>query len=171
MDKTKFHFMYSDDYCYKRIKECETFFRNKYNVENEILEINEIERKFPEKQNFFYQTIMETKMKESMRDKLLKINNNIYCRAVFSELFESIKKDGIEQLQQIPFVFKACKKSAKVSADGGNKGFVECVNHLLGKEIFFDTTFNQAMPKLTNPKTEIFPKYLAILEKYENILQ
>lgn len=171
MDKTKFYFMYSNDYCYKRIKECEAFFRNKYNVENEILEINEIERKFPEKQNFFYQTIMETQMEQKNLDKILKINANLYCRAVFSELFESIKKDGIEQQQQIPFVFIACKKSAKVSVDGGNKGFVECVNHLLGKEIFFDTTFNQAMPKLTNPKTEIFPKYLAILEKYENILQ
>lgn len=168
--KTKFAYMYSNDYCYKRIKKCEEFFRNNYNVENEILEINEIERKFPEKQNFFYQTIMETNMKAGMQKKLLEINNNVYCRAVFSELFESIIKDGIEQQQQISFVFKGCKDYAKISIEGNN-GFVDCINHLLGKEQFFYENFNSAMQKLTNPKTDIFPKYLAILEKYENILQ
>lgn len=170
MNKTKFHFMYSDDYCYKRIKECEFFFRMNYKVENEFLELSEIERQFPELDNLFYNTIQTTKMTETNKQKLLKINEHVYCRAVFSELFKSIKEDGIEQLQQIPFVFKTCKQKANVIIPG-NTGFVECVNHLLGEEKFFDTTFNQAMPKLSNPENDIIPKYLKILKKYENILQ
>ena len=48
-NKTKFRLMYSDDYCYRRIKESEAFFRTNYNVENEFLELSEVERQFPEK--------------------------------------------------------------------------------------------------------------------------
>ena len=162
--------MYSDDYCYKKIKEAEAFFRAHYNVENDYLEISEIERKFPKEDNMFYNTIMETKtLNENGRNKLIKINQNLYCRAVFAELFKSIKEDGIEESQQIPFVFITCKENANVEIKG-NSAFAECVNHICGESKFTDTTFNQALPKLTNPKTEIQPKYLKILKKYENIL-
>ena len=170
MDKTKFHFMYSNDYCYKRIKECEAFFRNNYNVENEILEINEIEKKFPEKQNFFYQTIMETQMDQKNFDKILKINANLYCRAVLSDFLKSIKENGIDEIQQIAFVFVTCKSKAKVDIVG-NTAFSMCVSHIFGSPDYTPEKFNSSIQKLTNPKTEIFPKYLAILEKYENILQ
>lgn len=168
--KTKFKYLYSDDYCYKRIKECEFFFRMNYKVENEFLELSEIEKQFQEFDNLFYNTIQITKMSETNKQKLLKINEIVYCRAVFSELFESIKKDGIEQLQQIPFVFKACKQKANVIIPG-NTGFVECINNLLGKSEYTDTTFNQALSKLRDPENDIIPKYLKILKKYENILQ
>ena len=168
--KVKFNYMYSDDYCYKKIKEAEAFFRAHYNVENDYLEISEIERKFPKEDNMFYNTIMETKtLNENGRNKLIKINQNLYCRAVFAELFKSIKEDGIEESQQIPFVFITCKENANVEIKG-NSAFAECVNHICGESKFTDTTFNQALPKLTNPKTEIQPKYLKILKKYENIL-
>lgn len=169
-NRLKFIYLYSDDYSYKRIKEAEAFFRAQHNVENDYLELSEIERKFPEKDNMFYNTIMETKtINEDGRNKLIKINHNLYCRAVFAELFKSIKEDGIEQSQQISFVFKICKENANVEIKG-NTAFAECVNHIYGKTKFTDTTFNQALPKLKNPKTVIQPKYLKILEKYENIL-
>ena len=168
-NKTKFNFMYSNDYCYKRIKECENFFRTNYNVENEILEFSEIERQFPETDNLFYHSIQKTKMSESNKQKLLEINKHVYCRAVFSELFNTIKEDGIEELQQIPFVFKACKQRANVSVIG-NTGFVDCINNLLGKSEYTDTTFNQALSKLNDPENDIMQKYLKILKKYENIL-
>ncbi len=168
--KRRFGVMYSDDYCYRRIKEAEAFFRANFNVEDDILELTEIERKFPENDNYFYDTIMKTKgLSEINKKKLLAYNANPYCRAVFSELFELVKKNGVEKgcLQQIPFVFKACQIKTKLT--GGNTGFSECVNFLLGKSEYTDTTFNQAMPKLENPKVDIFPKYLKILEKFENI--
>lgn len=169
--KIKFDCMFSNDYCYKRLKEAESFFRTHYNVENDYLELSEIEKKFPEKNNMFYNTIQKTKLNEDSKKKLLKINENIYCRAVFSDLFNLIIKDKkIEQLQQIPFVFITCKTNAKVDIKG-NTGFAECINTLLEKSVYYDTTFNQAIPKLTNPKTDILPKYLNIFEKYENILQ
>ena len=174
--KRKFDYLYSDDYCYKRIKECEFFFRTHYNVEDEILEISETERKFPKTDNFFYKTIMEVDFEgpdaEINRDTLLAINDNIYCRAVFSELFNLVKEEGIDELQQIPFVFKACKLNAKVEKIKGNKPFSECINHLCKGEFKYSPeSFNQALPKLKNPEDEIRPKYLALLKKYENILQ
>lgn len=168
--KRKFKYMYSDDYCYKRIKEAEVFFRTNYNVENDCLEISEVERQFPEEDNFFYKTIMETKMTESNKSKLLTYNANVYCRAVFSELFKLVKDEGIQigNLQQIPFVFKDCQNQTKLL--GGNTGFSQCVNHLLGKSGYTDTTFNQAKQKHVDPRNEISPMYLKILKKYENIL-
>lgn len=168
--KTKFKYMYSDDYCYRRIKESEAFFRTHYNVENDILELTEIERQFPEKDNLFYKTIMETKtLTERNKIKLLTYNDNIFCRAVFSELFKYVKDEGVQKgnLQQIPFVFKACQIKTKIK--DGNTGFAECINHLLGQSAYTDTTFNQAMSKLKDPESEICPKYLAILRKNENI--
>ena len=168
--KKRFNYLYSDDYCYKRIKECEFFFRMNYKIENEFLELSEIERQFPEFDNLFYNTIQTIKMSETNKQKLLKINEHVYCRAVFSELFKSIKEDGIEQLQQIPFVFKTCKQKANVIIPG-NTGFVECINDLLETAEYTDTTFNQALSKLSNPENDIIPKYLKILKKYENILQ
>lgn len=171
-DRLKFIYMYSDDYSYKRIKELEAFFRTYYKVENDFEELSEIEKKFPEKDNLFYNTIQKTKLSEDSKMKLLKINENIYCRAVFSDLFNLIIKDKIIEQgkhQQIPFVFIACKAKAKVDIKG-NTGFAECINTLLEKSEYFDTNFNQAIPKLTNPETDILPKYLKILKKYENIL-
>lgn len=179
--KVKFNYMYSDDYCYKRIKEVEAFFRAHYNVENDYLEISEIERKFPKENNMFYNTVMETNTSEINKQKLLKYNENIFCRAVFSELFESIKNNEINNkkdkdvdnkdkkifLNQIPYVFKACQ--LKTNIKYGNKGFTDCVNYLYKKNEYMDTTFNQAMSKLDDPKIEIIPKYLKILEKYEKI--
>ncbi|MCQ2601275.1 MAG: hypothetical protein MJ184_07925 [Treponema sp.] len=167
---TKFRYMYSDDYCYRRIKEAEAFFRQHYNVENDFLELNEIEKKFPKEDNLFYKTILSTKTSESNKKKLLQINDDIYCRAVFSDLFDNIKKEGIEQFQQIPFVFITCKRKANVDITG-NTGFSECVNSLCKNKSYTDTTFNQAINKLKNPQDEILPKYLEILKKYENILQ
>ena len=167
--KVKFNYMYSDDYCYKRIKEAEAFFRAHYNVENDYLEISEIERKFPKEDNMFYKTIIDTDLRESNRKKLLKINENVYCRAVFSDLFSLIQKEGIEEIQQISFVFKACKNKANVDIQG-NTGFAECVNHFYKSPDYTPEYFNQAIQKLTNPETDILPKYLKILKKYENIL-
>ena len=169
--KRKFKYMYSDDYCYKRIKEAEVFFRTNYNVENDFLEISEVERQFPEEDNFFYKTIMETTMSESNKSKLLTYNANVYCRAVFSELFKLVKEEGIQEgnLHQIPFVFRYCQKQTKLLC--GNTGFSECMNHLLGKSVYTDTTFNQAKGKFEDPRSEIRPEYLKILKKYENILR
>lgn len=170
ISKTKFKLMYSDDYCFRRIKESEAFFRTHYNVENDILELTEIERQFPEKDNLFYKTIMETKtLTERNKIKLLTYNDNIFCRAVFSELFNYVKDEGVQKgnLQQIPFVFKACQIKTKIK--DGNTGFAECINHLLDKSVYVDVTFNQAMTKLTDPESEICPKYLELIKKYENI--
>ena len=111
----------------------------------------------------------------------MKYNENIFCRAVFSELFESIKNNEINNkkdknvdnkdkkifLNQIPYVFKACQ--LKTNIEDGNKGFSDCVNYLYKKNVYMDTTFNQAMSKLKDPKIEIIPKLLQILEKYEKI--
>ena len=166
--KRKFDYLYSDDYCYKRIKECEFFFRTHYNVEDEILEITEIERKFPETDNLFYKTINETKMTETNRKKLIKLNNNVYCRAVFSDLFKSVKEEGIEHLNQVAFVFFACVRKENLEGSG-NTGFQLCINHLVGEDVFYDTLFNQYQSDLKNPDVEIIEKYLKILKNYENI--
>ena len=167
-DKVKFNYMYSDDYCYKRIKELEAFFRTYYKVDNDFEELEEIEKKFPEKDNLFYKTIMESDMSEKMRDDLLDINKNLYCRAVFSDFFKLID-EGVEQLQQIPFVFITCKTKANIKIKA-NTGFAACVNHFIKSPDYTVEKFNAQKQKLKNPELEILPKYYKILEKYEVIL-
>ncbi len=176
--KIKFKYMYSDDYCYRRIKEAEVFFRAGYNVQNEIRELNEVERKFPENDNLFYKTIKAANVTGDNEIALLRYNENVYCRAVFSDLFKILKKDGLGEeergrIQQIPFVFRACQLKTKLK--DGNTGFVQCVNHILleknSEYEYVDVGFSQAMPRLKNPEEQIWSKYRKILKKYENILK
>lgn len=167
--KIKFDCMFSNDYCYKRLKEAESFFRTHYNVENDYLELSEIEKKFPEKDNLFYKTIMESDMSEKMRGDLLDINKNLYCRAVFSDFFKLIKEEGVEPLRQIPFVFITCKSKANIKIKA-NTGFVACVNHFYNSPDYTVEKFNALKGKLSNPELEILPKYRKILDKYEVII-
>ena len=167
--KIKFDCMFSNDYCYKRLKEAESFFRTHYNVENDYLELSEIEKKFPEKNNLFYKTIMESDMTEEMRDDLLDINKNLYCRAVFSDFFKLIKEEGVAQLQQIPFIFITCKSKANIKIKA-NTGFAACVNHFFNSPDYTVEKFNALKGKLSNPELEILPKYRKILDKYEVII-
>ena len=153
------------------------------------LNFQKLKDNFQKKNNLFYNTIQEvveeetninktninkTNINKTNINKLMKINANIYCRAVFSELFKSIKKDKEKlisreiQLQQIPFVFFSCLSKANLGGQG-NKGFIDCINHLVGSDIYVDTSFNQYLTKYKKEKCEIQPKYLKILEKYENI--
>ena len=162
--------MFSNDYCYKRLKEAESFFRTHYNVENDYLELSEIEKKFPEKDNLFYKTIMVSDMSERMRGDLLDINKNLYCRAVFSDFFKLIKEEGVEHTQQIPFVFITCKTKANIKIKA-NTGFAACVNHFIKSPDYTVEKFNALkQKKIKNPELEILPKYREILEKYEVIL-
>lgn len=168
-DRLKFIYMYSDDYSYKKIKELEAFFRIYYKVENDFEELSEIEKKFPEKDNLFYKTIMVSDMSERMRGDLLDINKNLYCRAVFSDFFKLIKKEGVEPLRQIPLVFITCKSKANIKIKA-NTGFVACVNHFYNSPDYTVEKFNALKGKISNPELEILPKYRKILDKYEVII-
>lgn len=170
-EKSSFKFKYflSTDYCFRRIKESEKFFFDVYKIDNDYYDISEIEIKFPEFGNLFERTINETKLSDSNREKLLIHNKNIYVRAVFSEFFELLLNEGIDQFQQIPFMFVATLNRANISVQG-NTAFAECINNLLKTSPFTDVTFNQAKAKYTNEE-DLFGKYRKILKKYENILQ
>lgn len=168
-DRLKFIYMYSDDYSYKRIKELEAFFSTYYKVENDFEELSEIEKKFPEKDNLFYKTIMVSDMSERMRGDLLDINKNLYCRAVFSDFFKLIKEEGVEPLRQIPLVFITCKSKANIKIKA-NTGFVACVNHFYNSPDYTVEKFNALKGKISNPELEILPKYRKILDKYEVII-
>lgn len=168
--KLKFNHMFSSDYCYRRIKESEIFFFNVYKINNDYFEIPNIELKFPEVGNLFERTINKTTLSKSNKEKLLIQNKNIFVRAVFSDFFKLLSEENrIEQLQQIPFMFIATLNKADIPVQG-NTAFAECINHIFGKTIFTDVSFNQAKQKYTNEE-DLFDKYRNILKKYENILQ
>ena len=165
----KFNYYYSSDYCFRRIKESEKFFFDVYKIDNDYYEISELEIKFPEIGNLFERTIIDSKLSDSNKEKLLIQNKNLYVRVFFSEFFELLKNEGIEELQQISFMFAATLKRANISIQG-NTGFAECVNTILKKTRVTDVSFNQAKAKYSNEE-DLFDKYRDILKKYENILQ
>lgn len=165
----KFNNLYSSDYCFLKIQESEKFFREVYKINNDYFDISYLEINFPEYGNLFERTISSTNLSDSNKEKLLTQNKNLYVRAVFSDFFDLLSKEKIDQYQQIPFMFVATLKRANISIQG-NTAFTECVNHILQKQEFTDTTFNQAKAKYKNEE-DIFDKYRNILKKYENILQ
>lgn len=166
----KFNNLYDSDYCFRKIKEAEDFFWEVYKINNDYFEIPYLEIQFPETGNLFERTISTTpKLTDSNKEKLLTQNKNLYVRAVFSDFFDLLSKEKIDQYQQIPFMFVATLKRANIPIQG-NTAFAECVNNILQKEEFTDTTFNQAKAKYKNEE-DLFDKYRNILKKYENILQ